>query len=190
MPLAITLRLDDAAADLVARLWQALADRIGVDDALRLGYRPHITLAVFPDSVPVAAIEPVVRRLAREWRALPVTLPALGVFPGEPPVLWVVPVPSQSLLQRHRDLHTVLETLPVHPHYLPGHWMPHVTLSKDARLPAEQLLAAALSAWDGPTEAILDRLDLVRFRPVVVLASESLAPGLAAGDLPSNRSDR
>ncbi|MBS0644678.1 MAG: 2'-5' RNA ligase family protein [Proteobacteria bacterium] len=172
----MTARLDPIAAAGIERLWQALAERLGADDSLQLGYHPHVTLAVLPDTAPVAPIDAAVARLATIWTVQPVTLAGLGVFPGTPPVLWAAPVPTSGLLAWHSELHAALTSLPVHPHYRPGAWMPHVTLAKEAHWPAERLLEAALSAWDGKLQGSLDRIDLVRFRPVAILRSEPLAP--------------
>jgi hypothetical protein len=115
MPYAVTLRLDPAAAARVERIWHALADLIGEDDALRLGYPPHLTLAVLPDTAPAPSVEAAVLRMAAAWDALPVTLTGLAVFPGTPPVLWAAPVPSDGLLARHGMLHAALALLPVYP---------------------------------------------------------------------------
>ncbi len=182
MPLAITLRLAEPAAAAVHRLWHTLDVRAGANDSLNLGYHPHITLAVLPDDVPVAAVDPLVSELAASWVAFPVTLVGLAVFPGTPPVLWAVPVPSERLLRLQREVHAALAAFPVHPHYQPDAWVPHVTLAKEAHAPAERLMEVALGAWDGPLHGALDRLDLVRFRPVAVLRSEGLAAAPLAGE--------
>ena len=83
MPLAVTLRLDDAAAP-VAAMWRALAEGGVDDDCLRLGYPPHVTLAVWPEDAPVEHVAAVVDRFGAEWGALPVALAGFGVFPGAP----------------------------------------------------------------------------------------------------------
>ena len=177
MPLAVTLCLDPAAAGRVERLWQALFDRLGEDDTRSLGYRPHVTLAILPDSAPLAPLDAAVRILATAAEAaIPITLSGLAVFPGTPPVLWAAPAPTRRLLALHARLLAALDTLPVHPHYRPGAWVPHVTLAKNSRADAHALLQAALPAWDGPVHGLLDRIDLVRFRPVEVLHSEALGP--------------
>jgi 2'-5' RNA ligase len=154
MPYAVTLHLDPAAAARVQRMWHALADLTGEDDALRLGYPPHLTLAVLPDTVPAPSIKAAVLRVAAVWDALPVTLAGLAVFPGTPPVLWAAPVPSNSLLARHGMLHAALAPLPVHPHYRPGGWVPHVTLSRFLGLAQRIRLRFAIwgrstGGWDG-----------------------------------------
>lgn len=176
VPYAVTLRLDDDAAARVERMWRALADQAGDDDALRLGYPPHITLAVLPDTVPAEALEGSALRVVRSWDALPVVIAGFGVFPGTPPVVWAAPVVTERLLARHGTLHAALAPFPIDPHYRPGAWVPHVTLSKEGRSTAARAIEIAASAWDGPIRGLLDRADLVRFRPVSVLCSEALRP--------------
>ena len=174
MPYAVTLRLDAAAAARVEAMRRALAVQTGDDDALRLGYAPHVTLAVLPDSAPAGTVEDTVFRVAGDWDALPLVLAGLGVFPGAPPVIWAAPVVTERLLARHGALHAALALFPVHPHYRPGAWVPHVTLSQQGRSSAGQAIESAASAWNGPIEGRLDRLDLVEFLPVNVLRSAGL----------------
>jgi 2'-5' RNA ligase len=92
MPLAVTLRLDDAAAAAVVAMWRALAEGGVDDDCLRLGYPPHVTLAVWPDGAPAGTLlAAAVERFGAEWGALPATLAGFGVFPGAPAVVWAAP---------------------------------------------------------------------------------------------------
>ena len=56
-----------------------------------------------------------------------------------------------------------------------------MTLGTEGRSPAPRLLDAALTAWDGPIEGRLDRVEPVRFRPVEVLRGESLPMAAAGG---------
>jgi 2'-5' RNA ligase len=105
---------------------------------------------------------------------MPVTLAGLGVFPGNPPVVWAVPAVPVELFEWHRALHAALSPLSVHPHYRPGSWVPHVTLGQPA---ATAAIEAALAVWDGPLTALLDRVELVRFPPAAVLRSIVLPSG-------------
>lgn len=181
VPYAVTLRLDPTSAVRVERIWRAIADLVGEDHALQLGYGPHLTLTVLPDSAPAKVVEAAVFQAARTWNTLPLVLVGLGVFPGPHPVLWAVPVVTDALLAQHEALHAALGPLPVYPHYRPGAWVPHVTLTAEGRSPAAQILDAALSVWDGPIEGQFDRVELVRFRPVAVLRSKILPTTLARG---------
>jgi hypothetical protein len=85
MPYALTLPLDDAAAAEVVRMWHALAEQAGDDGCIRLGYTPHITLAVLPDSAPLTEIEEAAFGAARQWAPLSLALAGIGIFPGAPP---------------------------------------------------------------------------------------------------------
>jgi len=183
MPLAVTLRLDDGTAGSVTRICHALAEQTGDDNALRLGYAPHITLAVLPDNVAIATIETMVFELLDTWDALPLTLAGFGVFPMPPPVMWMIPVATQPLLARHGALHSALAPHAVDPHYRPGAWVPHLTLSRGTRSVARAIDVAS-SLWGGPIKGWADRVDLVQFDPVDVVRSKTLRPSCAVADLP------
>lgn len=139
------------------------------DDALRLGYGPHVTLTLLPDGA-AEEVRRAMLQAAEGWDALPVVLASLGVFPGPSPVLHAAPVPDPALIERHRAL---CRRLPpgIDPHYRPGAWVPHVTLARDV---AGRLLDTVTAGWDGPVTGRLDRLELVRFHPVEVLESRAL----------------
>lgn len=172
MPYAITAALDAVAADRVGALWQALAAAGLSDDALRLGYRPHITLAICPDTTPEAALLDAVARVAPAHSALPVRLASLGVFATDPAVVFLAAVVTRPLLALHAAVLAALAGLALHPHYRAAAWVPHVTLAKDLASAAEAI--AALPAPDLPIAGSLARLELVHFRPVRLLATHAL----------------
>lgn len=172
MPFAITLRFDAATTPVVEAMWQLLAAS-GIDrDRHDLGYAPHVTLAVYADDAPVGVLRDALEDAGKTWAALPVTLAGLGIFPGSAAILWAAPVVTTSLLARHAALHAALPGLLPHPHYRPDAWVPHVTLSGGLADPAAAL-AVLLPLWR-PVTGLLDRVDLVRFRPVEVLHSRPL----------------
>ncbi|MDI3306275.1 MAG: 2'-5' RNA ligase family protein [Acetobacteraceae bacterium] len=174
MPYAVTLRLDAASAASIEAMWRALAEA-GLDDGcLRPGYPPHVTLAVYPDDAPVPQLDATVMLLAKEWDIMPIELAGLGIFPGPDPVLWVAPVPTAGLLACQAALVAALHGLRCDGHYRPGHWMPHVTLGRVGA--AARALEILAPLWPGAMTGRLERLDLVRFRPVTVLRSLALGP--------------
>jgi 2'-5' RNA ligase len=174
MPYAVTLPLDDAAAADVQRMLAALADQAVADDVVRLGYRPHVTLAIMPDTAPVAEVEKATFNVAARWASFSMTLAGLGVFPGTPAVIWAAPIVTAMLLTKHAELHLALTPFGVHEHYAPGAWVPHVTLTKEGSVSAARAIEAAASAWRGSIGTTIERVELVRFRPVNVLRSEAL----------------
>ena len=172
MPLAAALLLDGAAAAPIVAMWRALAEG-GVDDGcLRLGYPPHVTLAVWPDEAPVEPLAAAVGRFGAEWDALPVALAGFGVFPGTPAVVWAAPVATEALLARKAALVAAVPDAPCHPHHRPGDWVPHATLGRTDALGRAMEVLAAL--WRGPISGRLHRLELVRFPPVAVLRGAPL----------------
>ena len=112
-----------------------------------------------------AALEQV----TRHWEALPITLSGFGIFPEPSAILWAAPVVTPVLLGRHAEIEIALPELQAHPYYRPNAWVPHITLSGALRDPG-RALAAVLPIWR-PLTGLLDRVDLVRFRPVDVLQS-------------------
>jgi 2'-5' RNA ligase len=172
MPYAVTLPLDNAAAAHVQRMWRALSKLAGDDDVLCLGYIPHITLSILSDTVPVDEVADTIRAIAKSCAAFPVVLVGLGVFPGPTSVIWAAPAMTQRLLMLHSELHAALSPFPVHPHYQPGGWLPHVTLSEKGQPSAARAIEIVTSLWNGPVSARMERVELVRFRPVEMLRSE------------------
>ena len=112
--------------------------------------------------------------MLRGAEALPVALAGLGVFPGFPACCWIAVIPCPRLLEAQSEAAAALRG-PLHPHYRPGTWMPHVTLAEG--LQDRAALARGL-VWlhehFTPSTATLDRVELVRFPPVEIVASRAL----------------
>jgi 2'-5' RNA ligase len=172
MAYAITLRLSAEAASRVGAMWHELAARGVSDDQVRLGYPPHLTLAVVPDDSATDRLLAAARDAAGKWRPLPVTLASLGWFPGLPAALFLAPVPTAELLAAHAELLAWLADMEVDPHYRSGHWVPHVTLAGELTDPAPAVASIAPASL--PIEVILHTIEVVRFPPVHVLASHRL----------------
>jgi 2'-5' RNA ligase len=172
MGYAITLRLDATAAVTVEAMWHALASRNLTVEALSLGYPPHLTLAVFAEDANPERLLAAARECAGHWPKTPTTFASLGLFAGPPSTLFLAPIVTPELLARHATLLTLVAGEPIDPHYQRGQFVPHVTLASDLTDPA--VAVAALNPLPLPVTAILDRLDVVRFRPVEVLQSQIL----------------
>jgi 2'-5' RNA ligase len=177
MPFAFTLRLDTVSAASIEAMWRILAAE-GIDaERNHLGYAPHITLAIYPDEVSADVLQAAFADVTASWQALPVTLSGFGVFPGSASVVWVAPVVTRDLLARHAMLCDVLPHLPVDPHYRRDAWVPHITLTGAIQDPG-RAITSLLPHWK-PMAGFLDQADLVRFRPVEVVASRTLPSSFA-----------
>jgi 2'-5' RNA ligase len=173
MPYAVSLCLDDAAAQRIEAMWRILDARNLSDHMRRLAYRPHVTLGLW-DELDVEDAMPRLAAFAASLPPIECGFAALASFPGPDGVLWAVPVTTRALLAAHARLHAEL-AIPTRPHYRVGAWVPHCTLgmqlsAKKAAAALEELSAA----WE-PFPARLDRLDLVRFNPVEILWERKLA---------------
>jgi 2'-5' RNA ligase len=180
MPYALTLPLDDAAAAEVVRMWHALAEQAGDDGCIRLGYTPHITLAMLADSAPLTEIEEAAFGAARQWAPLSLALAGIGIFPGAPPTppaVWTAPIATLHLLACHALLYASLARLPVQPYYHSGSWVPHVTLSKEGSSSTARVIEVVTSVWKGPITTRLERIELVKFRPAIVLRTQAFTAG-------------
>jgi 2'-5' RNA ligase len=176
MPYALTLGLDPNASQRVRSIWQLLADPTGDEGVLQQGYAPHITLAVLSDSIQGDLVMDRIDGTVASWECLPIVLAGIGIFPGPSPVVWAAPVVTERLVALHRTLHALLGQSNVHPHYLPGAWMPHVTLSQPTSISLVRVVKEALSAWRGPIEGEANRVEFVQFHPVKLLRSRRLRP--------------
>lgn len=108
MPFGVTCCFDPAAATAIESLWQAL-DRLGIDsDRQRLGYPAHITLAVYPDSVPADRLVSVLAQVASGWRPLRLALSGLAVFPAPAATLWLAPSVPLQLFAWHAAVQAAL----------------------------------------------------------------------------------
>ena len=158
--LSVCLLLDEAADQAVRRLWRQLEDD-GLP-ALTLHthglHVPHLTFA----AVGGASVDEVRDALARlpETRPESVTFAALGSFTGSRCSL--VPAASAELVRRHERVVAALLAagVQVHRHYLPGAWLPHLTIA--TRSPVEALPRIARRVYEVlPLTAVLERAAVV-----------------------------
>ena len=170
MPLAIVLRVDAATAGFIDAMTYNLPDRPDYDP--RRSYPPHIRLAVFDDAMDAGDVDAALATATGRWQAMPITLVGIGVFPSDPAVVWLAPMPTAELLALHATLRRTLADFAYHPHYEIGGWMPHVVMARTKLLAdAVEVLA---TTWMEPIVGWLDCLDLVRLDPIEVLSRRPL----------------
>lgn len=167
MGYAVELYFDGETEDRVTRLWDTFAER-GITSLLpSIGSRPHISLAVF-DKIDPEQLTDVLIDIAHETPAFEVDLAAVGSFPGQEGVLFLVPTVSTELIRLHEYFHNRLHSMGIecNPYYRPGNWVPHCTVASD--LPDSLIEAgfdiARKSAVFG--RAQVNSVGLVSFRPV------------------------
>ena len=135
-----------------------------------LGDRPHVSLAAFHD-LDVAVTVPILQAFAAEVPPFRVSLSAVGFFPTAEGVVFLVPVPTQTLLAAHTRLYQSLEHAGMRtlPYYLPDNWVPHCTVEMQVGsdlLPG--VVEACRKAWT-PIAGEFVEVGLIEFRPVTPL---------------------
>jgi 2'-5' RNA ligase len=158
--LSLCLLLDEQADQAVRRLWRQLEDDglPSLTGHTHGRHVPHLTLA----SLGGASVDNVREAVARlpEAPAERVTFAALGSFTRSRCSL--VPAVSADLMARHERVVAALlaEGTRVHRHYLPGAWLPHLTLA--TRSQAEALPRIARRVYEVlPLVAVLERAAVV-----------------------------
>lgn len=157
--LSVCLLLDEEAERAVRRLWRRLEED-GVPTLATYTHGrhvPHLTLA----DVGVAPLGAVLGALGGLRAApIPALFGAVGTFTRTRCSL--LPAVSPQLLERQRDVLDRLGSagVPVGRHYVPGAWIPHLTLGP--RLPVEALPRVARRCYEVlPLAATLDRAAVI-----------------------------
>ena len=170
---AVTLLFDAASSARLVDVWRLLSARGISDSMIRLGYRPHLTLAVY-DALDEVVAQRVLGELCDGLDAWAGRFIGVDSFATPGAVLWARPAADRRLARLQARLVSAIAD-PCHRHYLPENWVPHCTLADD--LTAATLASARQLFADGELAMPLryEAIELVRFPPVDVRASWSLA---------------
>jgi 2'-5' RNA ligase len=171
MAIAINIRADDPSASEVERLWDQVASFEDKPSMRTLGYRPHLTFAIYdsPDIDEEIAWQAILRAVKDETQ-LRVEFRHIRWFTGPPLVLWAEPTTVQVLARWHASISASIDPVHCWPHYRPGAWTPHCTLGtriSDAK--RDDAMAFARS-FDGNITVLFDVVDCVAFPPVRVIS--------------------
>jgi hypothetical protein len=174
----VELRFDEDLAERVRALRQAL-ERIGAGSFGPGGAPvPHISLAVYDDEAEIdaAAAGDLVAELAALGARGEIAFASLGVFPTEENVLFLAPVVTPALLDLHAAYHALANRLGAtcRPHYLPGRWVPHCTLSMLGPIAAVQDGLGHLAARWRPLRGVVRSAALIRVPPLTTIIERPL----------------
>jgi 2'-5' RNA ligase len=160
MTLSVCLMLDTSAQRAVHQLWQRLEDA-GIPTLLSHTHGrhlPHLTLTSLRTWDP-EAVEDELAQLPTP-SPLVVHFDALGMFRRSR--CWLVPAPTDELLRHQRAVFEAARRSGAdnHKHYVPGRWVPHLTLAP--RLHLADLPTVAGRVYDVlPLEATLSTITLI-----------------------------
>jgi hypothetical protein len=155
LALALEMGLDPVADRAIRDLWSRL-EQLGVPSLAGHvpGIRPHLSLAVTDDADGLRQHAP---SLALRGVETGIEMAAVSLFPADQPLLVLAVAPASELVALHARVSAALSAagVDVWPHYRPGTWLPHCTLSMG--VPAD-VLADALAACLASPLPVLARL--------------------------------
>jgi hypothetical protein len=155
VPVGVNLLLDGVTAATVTKL---------LPDSQRAAYPPHCRLATYGDEVDEASLIAGLALIieTETWPPISVGLVGYGIFPGDPSIVWALPVPIHPLFERHRILDAGLLAVTGRHSFEHGGWLPDVDLGI-TEYPGDAI--EVLSAvWNGPIEGTLCELEVVRYQ--------------------------
>ena len=176
MALAINIRADNGSANEIERVWDEVAFFEDEPSMRTLGYRPHLTFAIYdaPEIEEKTAWEALLRATIGGAQ-LPIKFKRIRWFEGPPLVLWAEPEVSQTLAKWHASVSADINPAYCRPHYRPGVWTPHCTLgARIADRRSNDAIAFAQS-FNRTVEVIFDVVDCVVFPPLRVVAQKEAA---------------
>jgi len=137
----------------------------------KLNDRPHISLAVFGQHDPKMLVD-LSAEFSPQKSHIPIRLEAVGAFPTDSNVVFLLPAPSFELLQIHRDFHKILEKEKVHSsnYYLPDRWVPHCTIESGLSDDQFDLAVTLCKRHFTPIGGCLTAVGVIAFRPLDYLA--------------------
>ena len=173
MPYAVELFFDQRTDAAVRKLWQWLADE-GISTYLASSDSvPHISLGGF-DDLDAARLEDIVRELDTIAGGTPCFSLDFADIEGfvNTGVIFLAPEHSAALTDLHVRFCNALGDLrqEMWPLYHPGVWVPHCTVAVElqpcSRHLVNEMRRALREHIELPWPATVERLGLVKFRPV------------------------
>src|SRR6476646_6776137 len=148
MALALEMGLDPGADRAIRDLWSRL-ELLGIPslEGHVPSIRPHLSLAVTDDADGLRRHAP---GLALPGVETDIEMAAASLFPADPTLLVLAVAPAAELVALHARVGTAMAAagVDVWPHYRPGTWLPHCTLSMG--VPAEVVDDALAACLDSP----------------------------------------
>ena len=114
MALAINIRADNDSANEIERLWDQVAGFEDEPSMRALGYRPHLTFAIYdsPEIERKTAWEAMLRAVKGEAQ-LRVEFRRIRWFVGPPLVLWAEPAVDGTLTRWHASISAAIDPGPL-----------------------------------------------------------------------------
>ncbi len=166
MPCGAILYFDDQTDAAIRGLWQIIEDAGLPSTMPGLNYPPHLTLLACED-MDLTGLRARLPQFIAENPPMPVQFSGLGFFCKKKYVIHLAAAPSRALIDFHARFQEMASPFlkGQSPYYLPGSWVPHVTLDQDFPPEMTGALVQALLRRPLPETGLLKELLLVDFHP-------------------------
>ncbi|MGC2781809.1 MAG: 2'-5' RNA ligase family protein [Bradyrhizobium sp.] len=176
MAIAINLRSDHFSAAEIERLWDQVAAFEDAPSMGELGYRPHVTFAIYESpEIDADTAWSAMREAAQGGAALEVQFSRIRWFSHPQFVLWAEPAMNETLFRWHASIAAAINPAHCRPHYRPGAWVPHCTLGTRILDDRRDDAMAFARSFDRRFTVVFDVIDCVVFPPVQIVAERKLA---------------
>lgn len=172
MDYAVALYFDEKSQAQLLNMMEDLC-RAGVNRyLLDVGIRPHITLAYWKDQNGIDVTDGI-KRFAQEVKGTNVLFSSIGIFPGEPKVVYLSPVKNDGLIKLHNGLYQELngKIENYSQNYTPDYWVPHCTLATKLNEAEVLRSVTTLLKVKFPVEAQLSQIELLKCKQMEEILS-------------------
>ena len=165
---ALNIRSDDQSSIKIEQLWHDCGALELIPSMRNLGYRPHITFAIY-DDYDLNILRHVFETTFKFVRKIAIRFDRLRMFDGaDSLVVWANPVRPEEIWNVHRRIHELIDENLCRDHYKPKNWVPHcsvgMSIPLDRKVEAMKLVDRRFDSF----EVIFDVADLVSFSPVQI----------------------
>lgn len=165
---ALNIRSDDQSSVKIEQLWQECGALEVLPSMSNLGYRPHITLAVY-DNFDLNILLNVFELVFKSVRKTTILFDRLEIFDAaDSLVLWANPVLPKEITALHEHIHELIDKNSCRDHYQPKNWVPHCSVATSIPIGRKTEALELVNRKFESFEVIFDAADLVSFLPVQI----------------------
>ncbi|WP_105616109.1 2'-5' RNA ligase family protein [Vallitalea okinawensis] len=180
MGYAVELYFDEDSEKIIKDIWQVLYEKNVSKFMYESNSRPHITLAVYNDSLTdLITFQKYVETFASGLRLFELNLSHIGIFNTDEGVVFLGPKVSEGLLLIHKRFHEAMKAYEeyVWPYYQPNLWEPHCTLAIDLSKPDVLKCIEIMSKDFKPMIVRIEKVGLIKFKPIEYLSEWEIEGG-------------
>ena len=173
MPYVADLYFDSEGEAAIRQIWREMAESGICSRMLRMGGRPHISLAAY-DALDLVTFEPAIREFARQAHPVKASFATVDSFPDG--TLFLAPTITDDLRALFECFHQVFQSFAasLQGYYRPEAWHPHCSVALELEGDALARGFALARRAPLPIEVQLREVGLVEIHPVRALLRHTL----------------